>query len=70
MTKIHRDAMRVLSSLGARDMVLEEGRHYKLRYTYDGRPCTLTIARSPSDHRFLANVRRDFHREARRGEGR
>jgi hypothetical protein len=69
MVKIHREVIGLLSSLGARDLRLEGGKHYKLRYTYQGRSCMLTMARSPSDYRFLRNVVRDFKREVRRRVG-
>lgn len=65
MSKAHREAVTTLQGLGATEITVEYGKHLKLRYTYAGQRHLQVVGRTPSCHRWLQNLARDFRRSVR-----
>ena len=58
-------ALRELELIGATEVVVEHGKHLKVRFIYDGQRKVLFMASTPSDWRATENTRRDLRRVLR-----
>ncbi len=60
-------ALKVIRELGGRVVARRESAHTVLRVVINGRAGNVSVPRSPSDWRWLRNLRRDVRRIAMRG---